>query len=78
MNYEAIRAAMQEEIDEPLDSYQPSDPGSVIRDRLFRQCYWEEAAWFWGAYCRGWFDEPQLDELMPKLEELIALEKTKK
>ena len=70
MNYEVIRAAMQAEIDEPLACYMPNSPGAFIRDSLFKQCYWEEAAWFWGAYCRGKFGIFELDELLPKVNAL--------
>ncbi len=75
MNYEVIRAAMQEEIESPQPFYMPNSPGSFIRDRLFRQCYWEEATWFWGAYCRSRFGVFELDELLPKLNALTINEK---
>lgn len=75
MNYEAIRIAMQAELDSPLTCYMPNSPGAHIRDRLFRECHWEEATWFWGAYCRGKFDVFELDELLPKLHELTVNEK---
>ena len=74
MNYEAIRLAMQEELDNPLSFYMPNSPGAFIRDRLFKQCNWEEATWFWGNYCRGRFDIHELDELLPKLHKLTAHE----
>ena len=70
MNYEVIRAAMQAEIDNPMKSYMPSSPGGAIRDSLFKQCYWEEAAFFWGCYCRGKFGVFELDELLPKVNAL--------
>lgn len=70
MNYEAIRAAMQEEIDNPQRGYLPNCPGAFIRDRLFKQCYWEEATYFWGCYCRKGFSIPDLDL---KLHEVVAL-----
>jgi hypothetical protein len=70
MNYEVIRAAMQQEIKEPLACYMPNSPGAFIRDRLFKQFYWEEATWFWGAYCRGKFGIFELDELLPKVNAL--------
>lgn len=75
MNYEVIRIAMQQEIDCPKRLYMPNSPGAIIRDRLFTQRYWEEAAWFWGAYCRGKFGVFELDELLPKLNQLTANEK---
>lgn len=74
MNYEAIRIAMQQEIDSPRPSYMPNSPGAFVRDRLFRDCMWEEAAWFWGAYCRGRFGVFELDELLPKLNKLTINE----
>lgn len=74
MNYEVIRAAIQEELDNPQTLYMPNSPGGYIRDRLFKQCYWEEAAWFWGAYCRGKFGVFELDELLPQLHQLTANE----
>jgi len=70
VNYEAIRAAMQAEIDEPLACYMPNSPGAFIRDRLFKDCYWEEAAFFWGCYCRGGFNIPRLDVLLHKVNAL--------
>lgn len=75
MNYEAIRIAMQAELDSPLACYMPNSPGAFIRDRLFRECHWEEATWFWGAYCRGGFNIPELDALYNKLKELTKNEK---
>ncbi len=72
MNYEIIRAAMQQEIDEPQPYYMPCSPGEFIRDRLFKQSYWEEATWFWGAYCRNKFGVFELDQLMPKLTEMMS------
>ena len=72
MNYEVIRAAMQAEIDEPLAVYMPNSPGAFIRDRLFKQSYWEEAEWFWAAYCRKSFGIPELDELLSKVTSLTT------
>ena len=72
MNYEAIRAAMQEEIDNPQAFYMPCSPGEFIRDRLFKQCEWEAAAWFWGHYCSKHFGVAELDELLPELVKLTA------
>lgn len=75
MNYEAIRIAMQAELDNPQACYMPNSPGAYIRDRLFRECLWEEATWFWGAYCRGGFNIPDLDALYNKLQMLTVKEK---
>lgn len=75
MNYEAIRAAMQEELDNPKAYYIPCSPGDYIRDRLFKQCEWELATWFWGRYCSGVFNVPELDKLMPQLKALTKDEK---
>ena len=75
MNYEAIRAAMQAELDEPLTSYMPNSPGGIIRDRLFSQAYWDEAVWFWDGYCRGGFSIPDLDLLLHKVKAINAHEK---
>lgn len=71
MNYETIRAAMQQEIDEPQPYYMPCSPGEFIRDRLFKQGNWEEATWFWGAFCRAHFGVKELDELMPALTHML-------
>lgn len=75
MNYEVIRAAMQAEIDNPQAYYMPCSPGEFIRDRLFKQSYWEEATWFWGRYCSRVFNVRELDELMPQLNALTKNEK---
>ena len=72
MNYIAIEEAMKAEIANAKGSYLPNSPGSFVRDRLFRDCLWEEASWFWGCYCRGGFAIVSLDKLM---HELNALEK---
>jgi hypothetical protein len=42
---------------------------------LFRAMMWEEATWFWGGYCRGGFNIPELDVLFNKLKELTKNEK---
>ena len=74
MNYEAIAAAMQAEIDNPEKLYMPNSPGAFVRDRLFRDCHWEEAAYFWSCYCsRNWFSQ-ELQDLADKLETLDAKE----
>lgn len=70
MNYEVIKAAMQEEIDNPQALYMPCSPGEFIRDRLFKQSYWEEAVWFWDGYRRNGFNIPDLDVLLNQLKEL--------
>lgn len=70
MNYEVIRAAMQEELDNPQSLYMPNSPAAFVRDRLFKQCYWEEATYAWGCFCRGGFNIPELDALNNKLKEL--------
>ncbi len=75
MNYAAIAAAMQAEIDNSAKCYMPSSPGAFVRDRLFKDCMWEEAAWFWSHYCKGRFNDPGLDSLYVKLEQLAAKEK---
>jgi len=75
MNYAAIAAAMQAEIDNSAKCYMPSSPGAFVRDRLFKECMWEEAAWFWQHYCWRKFDVPELDNLYIKLEALAANEK---
>lgn len=75
MNYAAIAAAMHAEIDNPLKLYMPNSPGAFVRDRLFRDCLWEEAAWFWQHYCWRKFGVPELDDLYIKLELLAANEK---
>lgn len=75
MNYSAIAAAMQAEIDNPLKLYMPNSPGAFVRDRLFKQCHWEEATWFWSHYCSGgFFGDSNLDNLYVKLEALAKKE----
>lgn len=75
MNYEAIRVAMHKELADPQQLYLPNSPGAYVRDRLFKNCLWEEATWFWGCYCRGGFNIPELDALYNQLQELTAKEK---
>jgi len=75
MNYAAIAAAMRAEIDDSKKLYMPNSPGAFVRDRLFRECLWEEAAWAWGCFCRGNFNIPELDDLNNQLNTLIANEK---
>ena len=74
MNYAAIAAAMQAEIDNCKTSYMPNSPGAFVRDRLFKECLWEEAVWFWSHYCGRNFNNPELDDLYIKLEQLAANE----
>jgi len=74
MNYAAIAAAMQAEIDNPLKLYMPNSPGAFVRDRLFKDMYWEEATWFWSHYCSRNFGVHELDELYVKLLELAVAE----
>jgi len=74
MNYAAIAAAMQAEIDNPLKLYMPSSPGAFVRDRLFKECEWESAVWFWSHYCSGNFHNDELDRLYMHLEALSAKE----
>ncbi len=75
MNYEAIKKAMQDEINKPQKCYMPNSPGSSVRDRLFKECEWESAVWFWQHYCWRKFGVPELDDLYIKLELLAANEK---
>lgn len=75
MNFEVIRAAMQEEIDNPQAFYIPCGPGEYIRDRLFKQSYWEEAVWFWNHYCSKNFGVAELDSLIPELIRIAAKDK---
>jgi len=75
MNYNAIAAAMRAEIENPLKLYMPNSPGAFVRDRLFKECLWEEAAWFWSHYCSGGFIGPELQDLYIQLEALAANEK---
>jgi hypothetical protein len=70
MNYIAIEQAMKAEIADPKNCYMPNSPGAFVRDRLFKDCLWEEASWFWGCYCRGGFGIVSLDNLMLQLNEL--------
>lgn len=74
MNYEAIRVAMHKELADPQKLYMPNCPGAYVRDRLFKDCLWEEATWFWGRYCSGVFNVRELDELMPQLNALSSKE----
>ena len=75
MNYEAIKKAMQHELDNPQTCYMPCSPGEYVRDHLFRETMWEEATWFWGCYCRNNFNDPELNALNVKLKELTKNEK---
>lgn len=75
MNYAAIAAAMQAEIDDSKECYMPNSPGAFVRDRLFRDCMWEEAAWAWGCFCRDSFGVVELDRLRLELKQLAANEK---
>jgi len=75
MNYNAIAAAMQAEIDNPQRLYMPNSPGAFVRDRLFKDCHWEEATWFWSHYCSGgFFRDPGLDNLYVQLQALASNE----
>lgn len=74
MNIPAIAAAMRAEI-EDRKSYMTSSPGDFVRDRLFRESLWEEAAWFWQHYLNRSFGIPELDELNITLRELGSREK---
>jgi len=74
MNYAAIAAAMQAEIDNPRTLYMPNSPGAFVRDRLFKDMYWEEATWFWSHYCSRFFGDPGLDNLCVQLQALNAKE----
>jgi hypothetical protein len=75
MNYAAIAAAMRAEIDDSKKLYMPNSPGAFVRDRLFKECHWEEAAYFWGCYCSRMFNSHELNNLFLKLEALAANEK---
>ena len=75
MNYTAIAAAMRAEIENPLKCYMPNSPGAFVRDRLFKECLWEEAAYFWGCYCSQMFNSHELNDLFLELEALTAKEK---
>jgi len=74
MNYQAIAAAMQAEIDNSKTLYMPNSPGSFVQERLFKECLWEEATWFWNHYCSRRFGVPELDKLNVKLNQLAANE----
>jgi len=74
MNYAAIAAAMRAEIEDSARCYMPSSPGAFVRDRLFKDCMWEEATWFWSHYCNRSFGDPGLDNLYVQLEALAANE----
>ena len=74
MNYIAIEQAMKAEIAESKGSYMPNSPGAFVRDRLFKDCHWEEATWFWSHYCSRSFGDPGLDNLYVQLEALAANE----
>jgi hypothetical protein len=74
MNYAAIAAAMRAEIEDSARCYMPSSPGAFVRDRLFKDCMWEEAAYFWSCYCARSFKDPGLDSLYVQLEALAANE----
>jgi len=75
MNYAAIAAAMRSEIENPEKLYMPNSPGAFVRDRLFKECLWEEAAYFWGCYCARTFSSHELNELFIELQALDANEK---
>ena len=74
MNYTAIAAAMRAEIEAPQALYMPNSPGAFVRDRLFKEMFWEEATWFWSHYCNRHFGVYELDELYVKLLELAVAE----
>ena len=74
MNYAAIAAAMRAEIETPQKLYMPNSPGAFVRDRLFKECLWEEATWFWSHYCSRSFGVQELDDLNVKLEALASKE----
>jgi hypothetical protein len=75
MNYTAIAAAMRAEIEDSKKLYMPNSPGAFVRDRLFKECHWEEATWAWGCFCRGGFNIPELDDLNNQLNDLTKNEK---
>lgn len=75
MNYAAIASAMQAEIDNKKSCYMPNSPSAFVRDRLFKDMYWEEATWFWGCACLRKFNNPVLDKLFVELQDLDANEK---
>lgn len=68
MNYEAIKAAMQAEIDDTKNCYVPCGPAEFVRDRLFKEMLWEEAAYFWSGAVSGGFNIQELDVLYQKLK----------
>ena len=74
MNYAAIAAAMRAEIESPQKLYMPNSPGCFVRDRLFKECHWEEAGYFWVCYCNRTFNSHELSELFMELEALSAKE----
>jgi hypothetical protein len=74
MNYAAIAAAMRAEIENPLKLYMPNSPGAFVRDRLFKECHWEEATFFWGCYCSRHFVNQELNDLYVQLEALASKE----
>jgi len=74
MNYAAIAAAMQAEIDDSKECYMPNSPGAFVRDRLFRDMHWEEAVWFWSHYCSRSFGDLVLDNLYVQLKTLAENE----
>ena len=74
MNYTAIASAMRAEIESPQRLYMPNSPGAYVRDRLFKECLWEEAAYFWGCYCSRTFNSHELNSLYLELEALAAHE----
>jgi len=53
----------------------PNSPGAFVRDRLFKDMYWEEATWFWSHYCSRMFNSHELNDLYLELEALAANEK---
>ena len=75
MNYAAIAAAMRAEIETPQKLYMPNSPGAFVRDRLFKECHWEEATWFWFHYCSASFGIQEFDDLYSQLKELDKHEK---
>lgn len=74
MNYTAIAAAMQAEIDDSKTLYMPCSPGEFVRDRLFIGGFYGEAVWFWSHYCSGGFFGPELDDLYLQLQKLAKNE----
>lgn len=75
MNYTAIAAAMRAEIENPQKLYMPNSPSAFVRDRLFKECLWEEAAYFWGCSCSRMFNSHELNDLYIELEALAVKEK---